>query len=986
MVILVGLEGSARTLSQTLARLLDLEVQTVATAEEALRRPPEGPVLTRMRLPRMDGASLLRRASLATGGRRGLLLTARPIGGPPSLALDPALHRVVAPHQAGPLFDGLLWASEVEVPVHHRTLVAAWRQGPEHLALKVQDDLRSPSGAISLGLELVAHTSPPGAALATLGRWLSAPGLPAAVAERILELLPRFHGAGLDLVAAIARRTGLPPGLRARAIQELGRRYPLAATQVVLHELLDDPSAWCRTEAAHALVDSARAAAAQRDSVRLVDGLAHEVLVYLAREPRVDPQARGRAVELLAKEAPTAQVLPILSGLAASAPAELTALASRWLVRADGLEAEAQRQVVEDESRPLAERRLALEHIALQLPEEQSAPLLERAESSATPELRDRALQLHFAAAEGGLEDSLARAIHGGPGAQRAALLGALEQGRGSPVGLLAIAGSAFEEELVVAALRVLGARYDVAQVGPALRAALGDARPKVREAAHLALVQQGERGWPLLMEVAQDPALPSAVRAAALSELAEAAEPERVRATARRLANDPDPIFAAASVRSVVLSGATALPELARRLSERPRLEHYQGWIEGALALGTYGYGALSLLVLDPAAPLVVRGEVLRRVLQEFQPADAQPLFDAAPEEVQALARAPAAAAEPAPTPPAASPTALAGPEESATQPALPAVDPELGSEAAGPRRRRPRSRAGSKVPAAQAPMPLVEEEHPEDRAPTKPVPPAHAPGPTRPAPDVASPIPRASSSRPRAPAASTATPSGTGDSLPPIPQDRAEQVLEECVRQGPAGLRGLKLLALSPRVPDPVRAAAVRHLASDFDEVQRGDVLSRCLSGPPLVQATALGCLMVQKDPPRAALEALALEPSAELSARLRTLRFLASRFGRQLVAPVLLRALECGQADLERAALESLFTSIRFTPELAVEEALVNLLREHESLQVKTWAAQALGTFGGQGALPHLDHFTGLFAEVEVKAVAKRARQRIVARLRG
>ena len=970
VVILVGLEGSARTLSQTLARLLDLEAQAVATAEEALRRPPEGPILTRMRLPRLNGASLLRRASLATPGRRGLLLTARPIAGPPSLALDPALHHVVAPHQVGPLFDGLLWASGVEVPVRHRTLVAAWRQGPERLALEVQDNLQAPDEELSLGLELVAHTSPPGAALATLGQWLSAPQLSPTVAEQILSLLPRFYGAGLDLIAAIARRPELPPGLRARAIQELGRRYPLAATQVVLHALLDDPSPWCRSEAAHALVDGARAAAAHRDTVRLVGGLAHDVLVQLAREVRVDPEARGRAVAFLAKEAPTAQVLPILSGLAASPPPELAALASRWLVRADGLEAEAQRQVLEDEGRPLAERRLALEHIALELPEEQSAPLLERAESSATPEIRDRALQLHFAAAEGGIEDSLARAIHGGLRAQRAALLGALEQGRGSPVGLLAIARSGFEEELVVAALRVLGARYDVTQVGAGLRAALADVRPAVRRAAHLALVQQGERGWPLLMEVAQDPALAASVRSAAIGELAEAAEPERVRAAARRMANDPDPILATSSVRAVVLSGATALPELARRLAERPRIEHYQGWIEGALALGTYGYGALAMLLADPSAPLAVRGEVLRRVLAEFDALDAQPLFDASPDEVRALAQGPAV-----------TPSPEVGGQEPATQPAFPAAAPEPDQ----PRRRRRTKSTVSSPPAAApapAPPPLEEDDHPEDRAPTKPVPPAKDAAPPPPIPAAASPIPRASSSRPRA----AATETGTQDGLPPIPRDRAEQVLEECVRQGTAGLRGLKLLALSPRVPDPVRAAAVRHLASDFDEAQRGDVLTRCLRGPPLVQATALGCLMVQKEPPRAALEVLALDPAAELSTRLRTLRFLASRFGRQEVAPMLLRVLECGHAELERAALESLFTSIRFTPELAVEEALVNLLREHESLQVKTWAAQALGTFGGTSALPHLDHFTGLFGEIEVKAVAKRAHQRIVARLRG
>jgi hypothetical protein len=78
--------------------------------------------------------------------------------------------------------------------------------------------------------------------------------------------------------------------------------------------------------------------------------------------------------------------------------------------------------------------------------------------------------------------------------------------------------------------------------------------------------------------------------------------------------------------------------------------------------------------------------------------------------------------------------------------------------------------------------------------------------------------------------------------------------------------------------------------------------------------------------------------------------------------------------------------MFTSLRFVHPDRIEEHLVNLLTEHESLEIKAAAAHALGAFGREQALHALVRFTGIFADGAVKDAAKHAAVRIRERLAG
>jgi hypothetical protein len=643
-----------------------------------------------------------------------------------------------------------------------------------------------------------------------------------ALALPTLEAALQMGDGAYSTLATLASKGG-DIGVRTRAIFAIAERFVLDAALSELSPRLDEESPAIVGAAAEAIFVAAVRAAALRSEPRLV-GRAFEVLVDLVEHADVEPLVKEKALAFLGKEAPPATIGPLLSRVSSSADPYLRNLAARILVKSDGLDADALRMIAEDEARPIADRLGAIERIARELPEELSLPLLERNMPSPSAAIAERAFELYFAAAESGWEPSLERAVAFGEGAQRAALLGALEHGRGAKGALVGIAKSAFLPELRIGAVRILGLRYRWSEIGKTLEA------------------------------LAVDPILAGAVNEA-----------------------------------------------LARFDPDRP------------------------LLAAPISAPF------------------ATPALDAFEAET--------------------------GPME----PATPTIAPR--------RSRKPK-------PIAQTDDLTIPPQSPSadeilDRAPTKPVPPAQlggrttAPQPARPRPPSKAPVVEP------APTARAPDPPSKGpEALGPIPLARAQEVLRECVRQGEAGFKGLRLLALSPRVPDEVRAGAARQLAVSFADRDLDEVLVRCLEGGPLVQATALGCLMVKKSVPEAPIARLAEDRSADLASRLRAVRFLPSRYGRAQVAPVLLRLLECGQPEVERAALEGLFSSLRFTTHEAAEAALINLLREHESLEVKTWAAQALGTFGSNKAIAHLEHFTGLFAEPEVKAVARRA----VARLRG
>jgi HEAT repeat protein len=139
-----------------------------------------------------------------------------------------------------------------------------------------------------------------------------------------------------------------------------------------------------------------------------------------------------------------------------------------------------------------------------------------------------------------------------------------------------------------------------------------------------------------------------------------------------------------------------------------------------------------------------------------------------------------------------------------------------------------------------------------------------------------------------------------------------------------------------------------------------------------------------MLRKDTRFDPIAVLALDPTGDSTLRVRAVRFLASRFSRDQVKPVLEALFEQPDPQVRWWALESMFTSLKFVHPDRVEDHLINLLTEHESQDVKTAAARALGAFGGEHALRALVRFTGIFAEGAVKEAAKHAASRIRDRL--
>lgn len=190
---------------------------------------------------------------------------------------------------------------------------------------------------------------------------------------------------------------------------------------------------------------------------------------------------------------------------------------------------------------------------------------------------------------------------------------------------------------------------------------------------------------------------------------------------------------------------------------------------------------------------------------------------------------------------------------------------------------------------------------------------------------------------------------------------------------------------MADSDRIPPNVRIQALRHLANDFPDRDVSPVLERALlSSAPGMRQAALASLMLRKDAKRTPIEKLVMANTAELSVRIRALRFLASRWPKSEVKPILEACLETPEPQLQRVALESLFTSMRFMHPSAVEEGLINLLREHEAPEVKISAAKALGAYGAHSGLKALQNYTGLLTANDLRSAAAGAVDQIRRRL--
>jgi DNA-binding NarL/FixJ family response regulator/HEAT repeat protein len=264
------------------------------------------------------------------------------------------------------------------------------------------------------------------------------------------------------------------------------------------------------------------------------------------------------------------------------------------------------------------------------------------------------------------------------------------------------------------------------------------------------------------------------------------------------------------------------------------------------------------------------------------------------------------------------------------------------------------------------------------EPSAPTEPAPPA--------APVVESWEVAITKPSPPATAPAVATAPRSAPKSEQIDLTRARKALEAAVLLGKDGLRAIRMLADSRRCPDEVRIQALRRLAADFPDEEVMPVIEKAIADRSLpVQNAGLGCAMLRKDCRFEPIAALALDPAADGTLRVRAVRFLASRFDREKVKPVLEALFEQPDLRVRWWALESMFTSLKFVHPDRVEEHLINLLTEHESHDVKAAAARALGAFGGEHALQALVRFTGLFADGSVKEAARHAASRIRDRLR-
>lgn len=182
------------------------------------------------------------------------------------------------------------------------------------------------------------------------------------------------------------------------------------------------------------------------------------------------------------------------------------------------------------------------------------------------------------------------------------------------------------------------------------------------------------------------------------------------------------------------------------------------------------------------------------------------------------------------------------------------------------------------------------------------------------------------------------------------PMSEARAREALRVARGRGRNGYRQLVALAESERVPDGLRAEALRFLASDFPDREVLPILKAALASDSEARTrVALSSLMVRDDVTLEPFAALLGRPQEPLSERLRGARFIARRFPTEAVA-TLESLLDCEEEELRRVALQGLFTAIRFTPSGQVEGLLIQLIGPDKREEVRASAARSLAAFGG------------------------------------
>ncbi|MBI4820269.1 MAG: hypothetical protein HY791_28630 [Deltaproteobacteria bacterium] len=216
-------------------------------------------------------------------------------------------------------------------------------------------------------------------------------------------------------------------------------------------------------------------------------------------------------------------------------------------------------------------------------------------------------------------------------------------------------------------------------------------------------------------------------------------------------------------------------------------------------------------------------------------------------------------------------------------------------------------------------------------------------------------------------------------------IPLEEARQVLASLIAEGQGGLPRIELMARSRRVPDPIRIDALHWLHHQLDRRALLPILKVALLDRSFrVSTAAIGIAGRLGNALLPEIEALAEDPDRAPETRVRAITHLGAKKGKAETAAMCQRLLHDQTLVVQRAALDGLFPSVRLLKGPRLEEALVNLLEQHESTNVKVSAALALGSFGSLKAISRLSHHArGVLAIGRLNDAARTAIERIESR---
>ncbi len=955
-LLVVGQEASTEEVLRALGALLDLEVHCFLSGEGVLDAWPIGRpavLVTEFFLPGLDAPRLLQAVGRSFGNKTIILTRTQPAFSPTArtrLGFDAVVTRQGAwpSALAARLID---WGHR---PLDARAQAVLAAMGSEDRGFRfVADALiedRLPPKTAAWALRYLVAVFPPDRVLGVLEGVLRQEAEPRVfeVAKTALGLAVGLGGAGLELVELLAMSSHAEPALRVRAMRHLADHAPPGWALSVFEHGLGSSDKAVRHGAAEAALESARR----------VPDLGAATVDMLLEATRVPTQVRVAVLDDVLSTRAWAEAQPVLEAMATKSEEAVASRARALLQEVSAIDEKELAALAEDRTKPETLRVDALRLLFRRVRGEGLSVYLASFRGHPTERLWQVAMAHSLTASPRDLEDAIEHVAAQSEAQQRFLLLSALGLGaRGVPA-LLALARcEALETAVRAMAVRGLGVAGDVPRALALLDEIICSSVLMLGRAALMSAAQLGRAGVPVLVRAARRAVFP-VLRAEALVHVFGAGDEKRLVAAVNHASRDPHPRVRSVAVRLAFERNGAKSRSLLEKVGRSGRLPMQWAALEGVYALGEAGFG----LLLDVAKgeslgfDKRVQSAALKRLFRFFAEERAAIVDAVGPETVRALEEVSSAPDE-VPRP---SPEGARG------------APPEDGPHAADEEKREAEPEAW-------------------EVAPTRPQKPASAEGfeahSDLTIPDIAKRPRRGQSddgdsektvveaSRLRQIRASLASRK--------IDARRAQKALEAALRMGPDGFRGVASLADSERVPVEIRIQAIRHLGADFPTRRVLPVLERGLeSGEGAVQHAALRALMLREDAMRAPVEALATSASPS-SVRVRAIRYLASRWSRPDINAMLEKLLLDPEANVRRTALECMFSSLRYLPPDRVEQALINLLREHRSQDVKISAAKALAAFGSQAAIDALEGFVGIFAEPALRDAASEAIRCIQAR---